>query len=64
MAPLGWRLALFVWGYALAWFVVNDRIKLAAYRVFDGGERGLLEKALQTKRFMPVAVGPGTRGIA
>jgi len=49
MAPLGWRLALCVWGYALAWFVVNDRIKLAAYRVFDGRERGLLEKALQTK---------------
>ena len=29
----GW--ALFVWGYALAWFLVNDRVKLAAYRVFD-----------------------------
>jgi len=23
------------WGYALAWFFVNDRIKLAAYRIFD-----------------------------
>ena len=24
-----------VWGYALAWFFVNDRVKLAAHRVFD-----------------------------
>jgi hypothetical protein len=42
MAPIGWGWALFIWGYALAWFLVNDRIKLAAYRVFDPQERGLL----------------------
>jgi H+-transporting ATPase len=24
MTPIGWALALFVWGYALFWFVVND----------------------------------------
>jgi H+-transporting ATPase len=35
MTPLGWRWALFVWGYALAWFLVNDRVKLLAYRLFD-----------------------------
>ncbi len=35
MAPLGWGWALFVWGYALAWFLVNDRIKLLAYRILD-----------------------------
>ncbi|MGA8277493.1 MAG: plasma-membrane proton-efflux P-type ATPase [Rhodanobacteraceae bacterium] len=35
MTPLGWGWALFVWGYALVWFLVNDRIKLLAYRVFD-----------------------------
>ena len=33
MTPLGWGWALFVWGYALAWFIVNDRVKLLAYRV-------------------------------
>jgi H+-transporting ATPase len=44
MAPLGWGWALLVWGYALGWFLVNDRIKLAAYRVFDAREKGLLEK--------------------
>ena len=35
MTPLGWGWALFVWGYALAWFLLNDRIKLLAYRYLD-----------------------------
>jgi H+-transporting ATPase len=35
MTPLGWGWALFVWGYALAWFLVNDRVKLLAYWVLD-----------------------------
>jgi H+-transporting ATPase len=35
MTPLGWPWALFVWGYALAWFLVNDRVKLLAYRILD-----------------------------
>jgi H+-transporting ATPase len=35
MTPLGWSWALFVWGYAVAWFLVNDRVKLLAYRIFD-----------------------------
>ena len=24
-----------MWGYALLWFLVNDRVKLLAYRIFD-----------------------------
>jgi H+-transporting ATPase len=47
MTPLGWGWALFVWGYALAWFLVNDRVKLAAYRIFDPTKAPLLAK----KRF-------------
>ncbi len=35
MTPLGWGWAGFVWGYALVWFLLNDRIKLLAYRIFD-----------------------------
>jgi H+-transporting ATPase len=35
MTPLGWGYAGIVWGYALAWFFVNDRVKLLAYRIFD-----------------------------
>ena len=42
MAPIGWEWALAVWGYALAWFLVNDRVKLAAYRVFEARHSGFL----------------------
>ena len=35
MTPLGWGWALLVWGYALAWFLFNDRVKLLAYRFLD-----------------------------
>jgi len=45
MTPLGWGWALFVWGYALVWFVLNDRIKLLAYRIFDRGKHDAKSKA-------------------
>jgi H+-transporting ATPase len=35
MTPLGWGWAAAVWVYALAWFLVSDRIKLLAYRILD-----------------------------
>jgi len=35
MTPLGWGWALFVWGYALVWFLISDRVKLLAYRILD-----------------------------
>jgi H+-transporting ATPase len=38
MSPIGWGWALVVWGYALAWFLINDRIKLLAYHLFDKRE--------------------------
>jgi H+-transporting ATPase len=44
MTPLGWGWAAFVWGYALAWALVNDRVKLLAYRVFDPTKAPLLAK--------------------
>jgi magnesium-transporting ATPase (P-type) len=44
MTPIGWVWGLAVWGYALAWFMVNDRVKLAAYRIFDPTEPALLSK--------------------
>jgi H+-transporting ATPase len=40
MTPLGWGWAGFVWGYALLWFLVNDRVKLLAYRIFDPVKAG------------------------
>jgi H+-transporting ATPase len=44
MTPLGWGWALFVWGYALAWFLLNDRIKLLAYRIFDPTNASSIKK--------------------
>jgi H+-transporting ATPase len=35
MTPLGWGWALFVWGYAMAWFLLTDPVKLLAYRMLD-----------------------------
>ncbi|MGD1149079.1 MAG: plasma-membrane proton-efflux P-type ATPase [Thermoanaerobaculaceae bacterium] len=43
MPPIGWGWALAVWGYALVWFLINDRVKLAAYRIIDP-HRSLLAK--------------------
>jgi H+-transporting ATPase len=41
MAPLGWQWAAFVWGYALVWALINDRIKLLAYKIFDPVKAGV-----------------------
>jgi H+-transporting ATPase len=40
MAPLGWKWAGFVWVYALLWALVNDRVKLLAYKIFDPVKAG------------------------
>jgi len=48
MTPIGWSWAGIVWGYALAWFLVNDRVKLIAYRIFDRQHSGLLVKEART----------------
>ncbi len=42
MAPIGWGWAFVVWGYALAWFLINDQVKAVAYLVFDHRRSGLL----------------------
>ena len=44
MTPLGWRWAGFVWAYAIVWFLINDRVKLLAYRIFDPTKPPLLGK--------------------
>jgi H+-transporting ATPase len=35
MTPIGWGWALLVWGYCLIWVLIEDRVKLEAYRIFD-----------------------------
>jgi len=37
VAPIGWRYALLIWGYALAWFVVNDVVKIWVYNLLRKG---------------------------
>jgi H+-transporting ATPase len=59
MAPLGWGWALFVWGYALAWFLVNDCVKLLAYRVFDPVKARTLPAAFRQPVGTRVAEGAG-----
>jgi H+-transporting ATPase len=44
MTPLGWPWAMFVWGYAVAWALVNDRLKLLAYRIFDPTNASSIKK--------------------
>jgi H+-transporting ATPase len=45
MAPIGWGWAVLVWGYAMVWFLFNDQVKLAAYRIFDPQHPGFLPRA-------------------
>ena len=65
MTPLGWKWAAFVWAYALVWFLVNDRVKLFAYRIFDpirnntepDATRGTLAKQNAVSKSDPYEVG-------
>ena len=38
MPPIAWGWALLVWGYCLIGFLIEDRVKLAAYGLFDLGQ--------------------------
>ena len=35
--PIGWKYALFVWAYAIVWFVINDAAKVRVYRMMRQG---------------------------
>ena len=35
MTPIGWKLAGLVWGYAIVWALLTDRVKLLGYRFLD-----------------------------
>jgi H+-transporting ATPase len=45
MAPLGWKWAGFVWGYAIVWALINDRIKLLAYHIFEPIKKAIPQTA-------------------
>ena len=40
MTPLGWTYAGIVWGYSVAVFLLQDLVKLAAYRIFGRDHSG------------------------
>jgi len=42
MTPIGWTWAGFVWGYAIVGFLIEDQVKLIAYRLFGSSDPGLL----------------------
>jgi H+-transporting ATPase len=46
MTPLGWGYAALVWGYALVWFFLTDRVKLAGYRKLDPSGTAAGESAM------------------
>ncbi|HEB66348.1 MAG TPA: HAD family hydrolase [Gammaproteobacteria bacterium] len=33
ITPIGWDFALFIWAYALVWFLFNDAVKMLTYRI-------------------------------
>ena len=35
ITPIGWEFALYIWLYAFVWFLINDAIKMATYRVIN-----------------------------
>ena len=45
MTPVGWGWVAVVWGYALVWFVVEDRVKLVTHRLLDRRMRTLVPGA-------------------
>jgi H+-transporting ATPase len=50
MTPLGWGWAGFVWAWAIAWALLNDRVKLAAYWILDRtGKAGAAKRELGAK---------------
>jgi H+-transporting ATPase len=69
MHPLGWKWAGFVWGYALVWFLINDRAKLLAYRIFDPFKANPALEAkddtkLEAKDNSKPDAKPETKGVA
>jgi H+-transporting ATPase len=42
MTPIGWNWAFLVWGYALAFFLINDQVKIFVQQIFDTRQVGLL----------------------
>jgi H+-transporting ATPase len=64
MTPLGWKYAGVVWAYALAWFFINDRIKLIAYRILDSPRAAAAPEAKVVTTPDPPSTVTGHRSAA
>jgi H+-transporting ATPase len=42
--PIGWGWAGFVWGYAIVWFLITDRVKLIANKILSRQHSGLFPR--------------------
>jgi H+-transporting ATPase len=49
MAPATWPLAGLVWGYALVWFLIEDRLKLLTCDIL-GPEHSVLARVRRTRK--------------
>jgi len=58
MAPLGWKWAGFVWGYAILCFLVTDRIKLLVYRIVDPIKKADAKKPTKDRLTSPDSADP------
>jgi H+-transporting ATPase len=57
MTPLGWKYALGVWVYALAWFFINDMVKVEVHRLLNlGTQRHMRHLARVNASLHPAAV--------
>jgi H+-transporting ATPase len=54
MTPVGWYWAAIVWGYVLVMFLVQDRVKIGALRVFARYPDGIISWKRRIKRADPV----------
>jgi len=60
---LGWHWVLLVWGYAIVWFLISDRVKLAAYKILDPAKnRGAAEIQGSAQAGPPAAVPASSPG--
>jgi H+-transporting ATPase len=68
MTPLGWKWAACVWGYAIIWFLITDRVKLVEYKTLDvlkpGAAAGPKPRRSEPVKAPASAAQPATVGAA
>jgi len=63
MPRLDWRWAAAVWGYAIIWALVTDRVKLVAYRLLDSPKAAAAARAKDVVARANDAAKPATTAL-